>query len=247
MLANTSQSPWRIRTARRGAPGAALLAFALAFGSQSAIAQGSGRLQGQLREFADTHGIAIAGLDVLGDAARRPVAASDPKRALSEMLHGFNYVLVTGDQGRAAEVRIIGSQALVESPAPQYAVPTKRKGDRHLVSTTVVGPSGTRKVLDLLVDTGADTIVLPRSMIELLGFRESDLREGRAQTAGGPVRVRIGRLPLVIVGRALSNDVAVSFIAEDGVPDVALLGMSFLRQYQFTLDESGDRLVLQTK
>lgn len=225
----------------------ALIAVALAFGSHSAIAQGSGRLQGQLREFAEMHGIAISGLDVLGDAARRSVPASDPKRALSEMLRGFNYVIVTGEQGSAAEVRIIGSKTLVEPSVSEYAIPTKRKGDRHLVSTTVVGPSGTRKVLDLLVDTGADTIVLPRSMIKLLGFRESDLKNGRAQTAGGPVRVRIGRLPLVMVGRALSNDVAVSFIADDSVPDIALLGMSFLRQYQFTLDESRDRLVLQTK
>ena len=95
-----------------------------------------------------------------------------------------------------------------------------------------------------MVDTGAATLVLPVSMIASLGFRPDELRDSTAQTANGEVPVKLGRLAAAQVGTALEREVSVSFIADDKIGDLALLGMSFLNRYHMTIDAESDQIIL---
>lgn len=133
--------------------------------------------------------------------------------------------------------------------ARQLVIETRREGPRHVVEAEVKGPGGKAVRLSLLIDTGATSIVLPYSMIPALGLRDSDLRPRRAQTAGGIVETRIGRLASVRVGPALERDVEVNFVddATYGAGSTPLLGMSFLGRFRFTVDDAEARLILTPK
>jgi Aspartyl protease len=72
-------------------------------------------------------------------------------------------------------------------------IETRREGPRHVVEAEVTGPGGKAIRAPLLIDTGATSIVLPSSMIPPLGLKDSDLRSGQAQTAGGIIDA--GRVP----------------------------------------------------
>jgi aspartyl protease family protein len=102
----------------------------------------------------------------------------------------------------------------------------------------------------LTLDTGATMILLPREMMELLGFRERDLKDGWSRTVGGRVPVKLGRLKTVKVGHALAKDVAVAFLLEppsETDEDFALLGMSFLERFRLTIEDEKNQIVLMAK
>lgn len=134
-------------------------------------------------------------------------------------------------------------------PSPQareIVIGTRREGTRHVVEAQLAGPGGKALRLDLVIDTGATSIVLPSSMMASLGFASGDLRKGSAQTAGGTVPTRTARLASVRVGEAQARDVEVTFIDDAiyGSDHTPLLGMSFLGRFRFAVDAAGDRLVL---
>ena len=99
----------------------------------------------------------------------------------------------------------------------------------------------------LMVDTGATRIVLPESMTRTLGFSDKDLKSGWTQTANGKVRTEQGILRSVQVGRAIVDDVAVNFVADEALGKNALLGMSFLGRFRITIDERNERLILMVR
>jgi aspartyl protease family protein len=99
----------------------------------------------------------------------------------------------------------------------------------------------------LLVDTGASTVVLPNSMMEELGFKPNELRDGESQTAAGSVNVKLGQLYSVQVGHAHLRDVAVGFIDDDKLGEQPLLGMSFLGRFRLTIDDENNRVMLLTR
>ena len=130
--------------------------------------------------------------------------------------------------------------------AREIVIGTRREGSRHVVAAELAGPGGKALRLDLVIDTGATSIVLPSSMMASLGFAPGDLRKGSAQTAGGTVPTRAARLASVRVGEAEAKDVEVTFIDDAiyGRDHTPLLGMSFLGRFRFAVDAAGDRLIL---
>ena len=104
--------------------------------------------------------------------------------------------------------------------------------------------NGKRVERALLIDTGADTLVLPGSMIAALGIAESGLRKRRVQTANGQVQARIGKLPGLWLGDQKVADVEVAFLEDDKLGSSGLLGMNVLSRYQMTIDDEHDKLTL---
>lgn len=84
-------------------------------------------------------------------------------------------------------------------------------------------------------------------MIARLGFPPEALQDGWAQTANGRVPIKLATLPRLALGPLRARDVAVSFIADERLDGQALLGMSFLERFRFTLDDEADQLILKAR
>lgn len=138
-----------------------------------------------------------------------------------------------------------------DSESGALRIATRRRGVHHMVEGQVSGPGGTPVTVMFLVDTGASSVVLPRSLMEQLGFDPTHTRPGVAQTARGTVRMRVGTLDRIMVGeRGLTaelQDVQVAFVDDKFLGGMALLGMSFLGRYRVTFDDDNNEILLVEK
>ena len=199
-------------------------------------------LRSRLLDLASTHGFEIKGLEKVTRSSV-PAAHGDLRAQLAVLLAEHDHV-VQGAPPRVTRVIVIGRKAV--QPAA-FSVPTTRRGHHHLVDAVVEGPAGQARTLSLMVDTGASTVVLPASLIAMLGFRDTDLAPRSSRTANGPVTGRAGRLVRVTVGGAQARDVEVLFIPDERLGDISLLGMSFFQHFALRVDQERDRLVLEPR
>lgn len=209
-----------------------------------------GRLDAQVRSFAERERLRLIGLSLLANAPARPaVAGGTLHEQLDRLLAGYNYLVTVDEEGRPATVRILGER--LDPPpaatATTVTVTTQRRGRHHLVPVTVVGRNGAERRVLLMLDTGASTVVLPQSLAAPLGFADATLTESMARTAGGPIAVRLGQLRQVRVGAAAATDVAVAFVDDATLGDGSLLGMSFLERFDVRLEDGHDRLTLSAR
>ncbi len=158
-------------------------------------------------------------------AEARPTASAEPRTSTREVARAA----ATGN------IRIV----------------TRRQGVHHMVEGQVSGPGGTPVTVLFLVDTGASSVVLPRSLMETLGFDQTHVRRGYAQTARGKVKMDVGTLTRIAVGEgsdtAELEDVQVAFVADRHLGGMALLGMSFLGRYRVTFDDEQSEITLGEK
>jgi aspartyl protease family protein len=113
-------------------------------------------------------------------------------------------------------------------------------GARHVTSrVTLNGTTAT----DLIVDTGASTVVLGRPLATRLGLRYDQWPARRAATAAGIRDVRIGYLDSVTVQGVSARHVECAVI-DDLVGPEGLLGLSFLSRFEMHADPSKGVLTL---
>jgi aspartyl protease family protein len=141
-------------------------------------------------------------------------------------------------------VVIMGRKTRIVAPPDVIEIATARRGAHHLVVALLQGPDGAPLEVEMIVDTGASMIVLPSSLIAPLGFDEDALADGLMETANRRVRGKRAVLASVTVGAAIQRDVAVAFIDDDRIGDTMLLGMSFLRRYRMTIDDTENKITL---
>jgi aspartyl protease family protein len=214
-------------------------------GAQASWAAGPS-LRGQLRKLAQESGFTVEGLERLGPEPAQTVNG-DTRERIQKLLQDYNYLLIGGPGGKIERVSITSLKDPNAKPRFNPAVSTTRFGAHHQVQATVTGPGETPVSVNLIVDTGATTLVLPDSMIESLGFRPEQLQNANSQTASDTVPVRVGVLKTVRVGQVTANDVQVSFFPDQRLGDTRLLGMSFLNRFKFSLDDQNNELVLESK
>ena len=224
--------------------GALVILWALVGPLSAPLLAAEDGLGAQLEALATAEGFEIGGLDRVGDGAAKETGGGDLAAKIAALLADFNYVLIHDGTGAIAKVRISGPRLARDAAVQRHAVPTQPRGAQRQVEAKLTGPRGASRTVSLMVDTGAATLVLPESMIASLGFRANELRDSTAQTANGQVPVKLGQLATAQVGTALERQVEVSFIADDKIGDLALLGMSFLNRYHMTIDAESDQIIL---
>lgn len=185
------------------------------------------------------------------------------------LLDGFDHVIVQNQTGGIDRVIILGEKVAVVSPPPvsdsgpdgasageapatgaeptpgePIVLPTRRQGASHAVTVGLEGAGGQRVDQTMLVDTGADRVVLPASLVAPLGIPPAELRLQQIQTANGMVDGRIGVLNAVWLGEQRVDGVAVAFIEDSKLGGNALLGMSLLGRYRITIDDEHNQLTL---
>jgi clan AA aspartic protease (TIGR02281 family) len=219
----------------------------------------------ELERLSAVHGFNVIGLDVTEDAMGRTGGAELYPR-LRRLLENFDHVIVQGRGGGIDRVIILG-ETVPFVPAPRIPsngrtggdeagpgaiggdilLKTERSGTQHSVEVSLEGAKGKRVSRTLLVDTGADFVVLPSSVISDLGIDAAKLEEREMQTANGKVEARVGILPALWLGEARIADPIAAFIDDGKLGNGGLLGMSVLGRYTMTIDDEAGTLTLASK
>ncbi|MGQ9659349.1 MAG: retropepsin-like aspartic protease family protein [Thermochromatium sp.] len=206
--------------------------------------------------------------DVRGLEQTQGATAHSGGETIIERLHllleDFDHVIVQTPDAGIERVIILGEKAAYvpppmvveggESPetAPasgdEIVLATQRRGAAHLVTLGLESASGGASIQEvMLIDTGADHVVLPVSLISTLGLSPDTLQQQLVQTANGAIEARIGRVPAIWVGPKRVEDVEVAFIDDQRLGGTSLLGMSLLGRFRMTIDDERNRLTLAPK
>ena len=115
-------------------------------------------------------------------------------------------------------------------------IPLHRSGNHFIVDAR---PAHGRNIR-LLIDTGASLTMLTPDVLEQRGIRYQDTgRTGIFNTANGPVRAPIYKLDFLSVGDWQVNQLEIGVLDLNGGSNIdGLLGMNFLRHFQFFIDQN---------
>ncbi len=233
----------------------------LSGGAQTKIPIGA-----ELERLAATHGFIIEGLSVTGEALGRS-KSDDLLPRLRALLADFDHIIVQGPQGKIDKVIIMGEKALKPPPPPPTPAPatsaapspgasppishielkTTRRGTQHAIQVSLEGEGGKKVTRELVLDTGADFVVLPSSLLSALGIPAAGLQPSEMQTANGKIQARIGNMPAIWLGNNRVENIRVAFLDDVKLGASGLLGMSLLSRYNLTIDERSNRLILDAK
>ncbi len=200
------------------------------------------------------------------EATRRSIGRAEGEELvprLRMLLERFDHVIVQKPDGGVERVIILGEKTAVPPPPPTSAqseeqvteegeaapaaeivVQTQRKGTSHALMLGLEGENGKRVERPLLLDTGADYVVLPNSLIVPLGINPQRLRRQVVQTANGTVDAQIGTLTAIWFGNQRVSRVATAFIDDTRLGGNALLGMSVLGRFRVTIDDAKNLVLL---
>ena len=242
-----------------------LLAFVPAFAQAQAPAPSTRvEVKPELERLSAELGFEVRGLEQTEGAKAHSAGESIIER-LHLLLEDFDHVIVQTPGASGVErVIILGEKAAYVPPpmvvegsgSPESAaasgdgivLPTQRRGASHLVTLGLEAASGGAPTQEsMLIDTGADRVVLPISLISSLGLSPDALQSQQVQTANGAVDARVGRLGAIWVGPKRVADVEVAFIDDQRLGGTSLLGMSLLGRFRMTIDDEKNQLTLVPK
>jgi len=159
----------------------------------------------------------------------------------TQSLNTIIYDPVLGEQ--AADIL----QKLGEGPpqpieAYETVIPLVRIGNHYMVEAVV----NDTDVLSLILDTGASLTSVKPEVLTDLGMDPWSSRDIRKlSTANGIVDAPVIVVPFLAVGEQVIPELEVAAINFTGKPDIdGLLGMNFLQNYKFFIDQSKDVLKL---
>lgn len=198
------------------------------------------QLSDQLLDLAEGNNFVVQGIDKTQSFSARGVVG-DVESKIKQLLVDFNYMLIRSDQGGIEELIILGAKP--QGPK-NIVVATHKQGDHHIVASAVKGPSNEWINVQLLVDTGADRIVLPNSMMQPLGYADFELTTRRLQTANGIVEAKISQLEAIELGSEIIENADVAFVEDKLIGGIMLLGMNVLKRYRFTIDNNANQITL---
>jgi len=146
-----------------------------------------------------------------------------------------------GEQARTLMEQAAASEALTSPTIEQ--LPLRAAGSQFVVDAVIDDDSP----VALLVDTGAAMTVIDASVLERLGYSLDSRREYFA-TAGGVVEAPVVSLQRLSLGGAAINQLAVGALALDMPEGInGLLGMNFLRHFDFRIDQESRVLHLDVQ
>ena len=200
-------------------------------------------LRSQLESIADQRGIVLSGQENTADD-KAIWLRGNRAPPISDLLVDFNYIVSKSPEGRITRITILGRKRLTPPPPKRIELTTRRQGSHHLIDAVLLGTNNQQIETELLIDTGSTFVVLPRSLLNELGFASDQLDTRDMQTANGKVSALVGALRALRIASIQIEDVAVAFVDDDDLGGRALLGMSVLGRFRVTLNDTENRLIL---
>lgn len=243
------------------------LGLGLAVTAQGATPTVQVEVFAELERLMSELGFEVKGMDQTQGAIAH-AGGQEPVARLHLLLENFDHVIIQAPAGGIERVIVLGEKSdyvpppviigkdsetadgdapAAESDGTEIVLSTQRKGSSHLVTLGLEGVNQQRVEEAMLIDTGADRVVLPVSLLSALGITPDALREQQVQTANGTVDARIGQLNAIWVGEQRVENIEVAFIDDQKLGGTSLLGMSLLGRYRMTIDDTKSQLTLATK
>ncbi len=221
--------------------------FFLALFAISAHGQGTENaddLFGQIQSLQSQMAIQITGLQRIQNE-EKVFARGSLEQQIEQVLASYNHIISRNSKGQIERIVIVNKKQKTE--VERIVLPTTQLGNHFMVSVAISGNGSNWQTVDMIIDTGADLVVLPESMIAQLGLSSSTFTRKKMQTANGTTDAKIGKLQeLRIAGETVEN-VEVAFIADQLLGKNCLLGMSVLGRYQINIDDKSQLITLFKK
>ncbi|MDD5269161.1 MAG: retropepsin-like aspartic protease [Methylococcales bacterium] len=198
----------------------------------------------QIHSLQSQMNIEITGLERVQDEAK-VITRGNLEQQIEQLLVSFNHITSRNAKGQIERIVIINKKQ--KSEANQIVLPTTVQGNHFIVSVALTGNGALWLTQDMIIDTGADVVVLPESMIDQLGLTDYPFSKQKMQTANGTAEAKIGKLKEIkMAGESIEN-VDVAFIADLLLGTNRLLGMSALGRYQINIDDKTQLITLFKK
>ncbi len=205
---------------------------------------GSKGLFGQMTVLQQQLNIEIIGWERIQNEPKQ-MAYGNPEQQLQQLLASFNHVISRDTKGRIARVVIINKKQ--PQTDTRIVLPTHREGNHLLVAVMLSGDGRVWQNTDLIIDTGADLVVLPESMVAGLGIDPGTLTAAKMQTANGMVAAKVGVLQQIKMAGETMDNIEVAFIGDKQLSGNGLLGMSLLGRYRINIDDQAHLVTLFKK
>ncbi len=159
-----------------------------------------------------------------------------------EAVNLLSYILYDSEYGnRATELTAkINAHLYPQTPAN---IPLVQSGSQFLVDAVINNAISLR----LLIDTGASITSIDKNVLQRLGLLNGPTKEGRLQTANGIVATTLVNLHSLGVGGFTVQNVEAATVESLGGNLDGLLGMDFLSQFNFSIDQNDRVLFLGSK
>lgn len=197
-------------------------------------------LSEQLSNLATANNFTIRGIEKTKSFDARQIRG-DVESRIDQLLSNFNYLLIRTEQGQPDQLIILNRKPTGPKP---IILSTRKQGSQHIVRASIRGLSNSWRTVDLLVDTGADRVVLPSSMMDSLGYIDEALETAKLQTVNGILEAKTGHLEAIELGNEIIDDIAVAFVKDELLGDIMLLGMNVLSRYRVTVHQSLNQITL---
>ena len=208
------------------------------------VAEDAGDLFQQIQSLQSRMNIQITGMERIQNEVK-VITRGSQEQQIEQLLASFNHIISRNAKGQIERIVIINKKQKPE--VSRIVLPTSLQGNHFMVSVAISGNGKVWQTLDMIIDTGADLVVLPESMIDQLGLADSTFTRQKMQTANGMTEAKIGILKeLKIAGETLEN-VEAAFIADRLLGKNSLLGMSVLGRYQINIDDKSQLITLFRK
>lgn len=216
----------------------------IAFSAQAQDTGDAGDLFQQLQSLQSRMNIQITGLERVRNE-EKVITNGSQDQQIQQLLAQFNHIMSRNTKGQIERIVIINKKQKPE--VKRIVLPTSLQGNHFVVAVAISGDGSLWQTLDMIIDTGADLVVLPESMIAQLGLSDRTFIRKKMQTANGMTEAKIGMLKkLKIAGETLEN-VEAAFIADPLLGNNRLLGMSALGRYQINIDDKSQLITLFKK
>lgn len=198
----------------------------------------------QIQTLQDQSKIEINGLEKIQNG-EKILTHGNLEQQIKQLFSGYNHIVSRSPKGQVERIVILNKK---EKPNDnRIQVPIQVKDNHSTVSVAFSGDGRIWQTMDMVIDTGADLVVLPESMIAQLGIAEDKFIGHTMQTANGIVQAKLVTLKEVkIAGESIEN-VETAFIPDYLLGGTPLLGMSVLGRYQINIDDKDHLITLIRK
>jgi aspartyl protease family protein len=216
----------------------------IALNAQAQEGQNADDLFEQIQSLQSRMHIQITGLERIRNE-EKVMTSGSLEQQIEQVLAPYNHITSRNAKGQIERIVIINKKQ--KSEADRIVLPTSLQGNHFMVPVAISGNGGIWQTLNMIIDTGADLVVLPESMIAQLGLTDSSFTRKMMQTANGMTEAKIGILQeLRIAGETVEN-VEAAFIPDALLGKNNLLGMSVLGRYQINIDDKTQLITLFKK